>query len=78
MDPILSKKYEFKFEGYTDETQMTEINQMQADMTVHSTMNDLLKQVRKKTLNTPAADLPMNQAFWAVVEKNYTQVRIGI
>jgi hypothetical protein len=76
MDPILATKYEFKFEGYTDETPLTEVNQMQADMTVHATMNELLKQVRKNRLDTPAADLPMNQAFWALVEKNYTRGEI--
>lgn len=76
MDPILAEKYEFKFEGYTDETPMTEVNQMQADMTVHATLNELLKQVRKNRLDTPAADLPMNQAFWALVEKNYTRGEI--
>ncbi len=76
IDIILSEKYEFKFMGYTDQTPLTEVNQMQAEMSVHATMNDLLKQVQKNKLDTPAADLPMNEAFWAIVEKNYTRGEI--
>lgn len=69
-------KYRFVFTGYTDETPQTEIAQMQAEMTVWKTMNDLLQQSQKEKLKTPAADLPLNQAFWALVEKNYTRGEI--
>lgn len=76
IDPSLAKKYIFKFVGYTDQTPLTEINQLQAEMTVHSTMNDILKQVQKNKIDEPVADLPMNQAFWALIEKNYTRGEI--
>ena len=69
-------KYRFCFTGYTDETPQTEIAQMQAEMTVWKSMNDLLMQSQKEKIKTPAADLPLNQAFWALVEKNYTRGEI--
>jgi hypothetical protein len=76
LDKKLSSKYRFVFTGYTDETPQTEIAQMQAEMTVWKSMNDLLTQSQKDKINTPAANLPMNQAFWALVEKNYTRGEI--
>jgi hypothetical protein len=76
IDKKLADKYQFVFTGYTDETPQTEIAQMQAEMTVWKSMNDLLIQSQKTKLDTPAADLPMNQAFWALVEKNYTRGEI--
>jgi hypothetical protein len=76
IDKSLAEKYRFIFTGYTDETPQTEIAQMQAEMTVFKSMNDLLIQSQKEKLKTPAADLPMNQAFWALVEKNYTRGEI--
>lgn len=76
IDKNLSDKYKFIFTGYTDETPQTEIAQMQAEMTVFKSMNDLLNQSQKEKLNTPAANLPLNQAFWALVEKNYTRGEI--
>jgi hypothetical protein len=76
IDKELAKKYRFSFTGYTDETPQTEISQMQAEMSVWKTMNDLLVQSQKSKLDTPAANLPLNQAFWAVVEKNYTKGEI--
>jgi hypothetical protein len=76
IDKNLSDKYKFMFTGYTDETPQTEIAQMQAEMTVWKSMNDLLIQSQKERLKTPAADLPLNQAFWAIVEKNYTRGEI--
>jgi hypothetical protein len=76
LDQNLADKYKFVFTGYTDETAQTEIAQMQAEMTVWKTMNDLLVQSQKEKLKTPAADLPLNQAFWALVEKNYTRGEI--
>ena len=76
IDQELANKYKFVFTGYTDETAQTEIAQMQAEMSVFKSMNDLLIQSQKEKLDTPAADLPLNQAFWAIVEKNYTRGEI--
>lgn len=76
IDKMFGEKYKFVFTGYTDETPQTEIAQMQAEMTVYKSMNDLLIQSQKSKLDTPAADLPLNQAFWAIVEKNYTRGEI--
>lgn len=76
IDPALAEKWKFVFTGYTDESPQTEIAQLQAEMTVHSTMNDLLTKVEKKKLDAEVADLPLNQAFWALVEKNYTKGEI--
>ncbi len=76
IDPELAKIYKFTFTGYTDETAQTEIAQMQAEMTVWKTMNDLLTQSQKDKIKSVAADLPLNQAFWALVEKNYTRGEI--
>lgn len=78
--PALSKelaaKYKFVFTGYTDESAQTEIAQMQAEMTVWKSMNDLLVQSQREKIGEAIADLPMNQAFWAIVEKNYTRGEI--
>jgi len=76
IDKNLASKYRFIFTGYTDETPQSEIAQMQAEMSVFKTMNDLLVQSQKEKIKTPAADLPLNQAFWALVEKNYTRGEI--
>jgi len=76
IDKSFGNKYKFVFTGYTDETAQTEISQMQAEMTVWKSMNDLLVQAQKQKLDTPAANLPLNQAFWALVEKNYTRGEI--
>lgn len=76
IDKSLGDKYKFIFTGYTDETPQTEIAQMQAEMTVWKSMNDLLIQSQKEKMKTPAADVPLNQAFWAIVEKNYTRGEI--
>jgi hypothetical protein len=76
LDNNLALKYKFVFTGMTEETPQTEIAQMQAEMTVWKTMNDLLKQAQKDKIDEVAADLPLNQAFWALVEKNYTRGEI--
>lgn len=76
IDPIYAKKYKFQFEGYTDETPQTEIALLQAEMTVNKSMNDLLMAARKAKIKHPVGDLPMNQAFWALVEKNMTRGEI--
>lgn len=76
IDPEYASKYRFQFEGYTDETPQTEVALLQAEMTVNKTMNDLLTAARKPKIKHPVGDLPMNQAFWAVVEKNMTRGEI--
>jgi hypothetical protein len=76
LDKALSLKYKFIFTGMTEETPQTEIAQMQAEMTVWKSMNDLLKQAQKDKIHEVVADLPLNQAFWALVEKNYTRGEI--
>jgi hypothetical protein len=76
VDKALSAKYKFVFTGMTEETPQTEVAQMQAEMTVWKTMNDLLLQAQKEKIKEPVADLPLNQAFWALVEKNYTRGEI--
>ena len=45
-------------------------------MTVWKSMNDLLQQSQKDKINEKVADLPMNQAFWALIEKNMTRGEI--
>jgi len=76
IDKSLAGKYKFVFTGMTEETPQTEIAQMQAEMTVWKSMNDLLQQAQKDKIGEAAADLPLNQAFWALVEKNYTRGEI--
>lgn len=76
IDPMYAKKYKFQFEGYTDETPQTEVALLQAEMTVNKSMNDLLMAARKAKIKHPVGDLPMNQAFWALVEKNMTRGEI--
>lgn len=73
LDPELSKKYKFKFVGYTDDTPMTDISLRQAQMTVFSSMNDLLQNENKDKIKHPVADLPLNQSFWALVDKMMTK-----
>lgn len=76
IDPEYVKKYKFQFEGYTDETPQTEVALLQAEMTVNKSMNDLLIAARKPKMEHVVGDLPMNQTFWALVEKNMTRGEI--
>lgn len=76
LSPELAAKYKFEFVGYTDETPQTQVAQLQAEMTVHSSMNDLLKASQKSSIKEPGADLPLNPSFWALIEKNYTRGEI--
>lgn len=73
LDPKLADKYEFKFTGYTDETPQTNVALLQAEMTVHSTMNDLLRSAGKKRIDHSIFDLPLNQNFWQLVDKLLTK-----
>jgi hypothetical protein len=76
IDPKLAERYKFEFVGYTDETPQTQVAQLQAEMTVHSTMNDLLRATQKEIIKQDAADLPLNAAFWSLVERNMTKGEI--
>jgi len=76
LDKDLAAKYEFKFVGYTDETPQTNVALLQAEMTVHSSMNDLLHQAGKESVKHPVYDLPLNETFWNLVEKNMTKAEI--
>lgn len=73
LDKTLAERYKFKFVGYTDDTPQTDISLRQAQQTVFASMNDLLKNEDKKPLNHPVADLPLNQSFWALVDKMMTK-----
>lgn len=76
LDRELAAKYEFKFTGYDDDSPQVQVAQLQAEMTVHSSMNDLLRSAGKETMRHPIADLPLNQTFWELVEKNMTKGEI--
>jgi len=76
IDKTLGDKYKFVFTGLTDETPQNEIAQMQAEMSVWKSMNDLLQQAQKDKISEHIADVPMNSAFWALVEKNMTRGEI--
>ena len=76
ISPELASKYKFEFTGYSDETPQTQVAQLQAEMTVHSSMNDLLKAAQKDSIKEPGADLPLNAAYWALIEKNLTRGEI--
>ncbi len=76
LDKELAKKYVFTFTGYTDETPQTEIAQLQAEVSVYKSMNDVLRQTQKDPIPHKIADLPLSAAFWALVEKNYTRGEI--
>lgn len=76
IDKEMATKYEFKFTGYDEDTPQVQVAQLQAEMTVHSTMNDLLRAAGKETMRHEIADLPLNQTFWQLVEKNMTKGEI--
>jgi hypothetical protein len=76
IDSEIAKKYKFKFTGFNDDTPESNVAQLQAEMTVYSSMNDLLKESGREKMDHPAADLPLNQAFWELVEKNMTRGEI--
>ncbi len=76
LDKELAAKYEFKFTGIDEDSPQVQVAQLQAEMTVHSTMNDLLRAAGKETMRHEIADLPLNQTFWQLVEKNMTKGEI--
>jgi len=76
IDKELASKYEFKFAGLDDESPQTNVALQQAQMTVFSSMNDLLRSEGKEPIKHAAANLPLNQTFWALIEKNMTRAEI--
>jgi len=76
IDPEIAKKFKFKFTGYDDTTPESNVAQLQAEMTVYSSMNDLLKASGREKIDHVSADLPLNQAYWELVEKNMTRGEI--
>ncbi len=76
IDEKLAAKYRFEFVGYTDETPQTQVAQLQAEMTVHASMNDLLRSAQKNPIKHKIADIPLNTAFITLVEKNLTRGEI--
>jgi Phage portal protein len=76
IDPEIAKRFEFKFTGIDDESAQTNVALQQAQMTVFSTMNDLLRGEGKEPIKHEVANLPLNQTFWQLVEKNMTRGEI--
>ncbi len=76
IDQKLADKYRFEFVGYTDETPQTQVAQLQAEMSVHATMNDLLRAAQKNPIEHKIADIPLNAAFITLMEKNMTRGEI--
>jgi len=73
INPKLAEMYMFKFIGLNSETKQQEITRLQAEMTVHSTLNDLLQQVKKDKLSKEVgADVPLNNIWWAMVKECMT------
>jgi len=82
LDKKLAKDFTFKFLGYSDETPQQSVALQQAQMTTFASMNDLLRNEERQILlgkdekPLAIAEIPLNQAFWAIVEKNYTRGEI--
>lgn len=76
LDEELARKYKFVFTGYTDETPQAEIAQLQAEISVWKSMNDVLRQAQKDPLPEKIADLPLSAGFWGLVERNMTRGEI--
>jgi len=73
IDPALSEKYLFKFTGLQGETRQQEITRLQAEMSVHCTLNDILKQVKKDPLKAElGGNVPLNQIWWAMIKETMT------
>lgn len=73
LDKGFSEKYMFKFIGLQSENRQQEITRLQAEMTVHSTLNELLTQVRKDPIDVKlGGTLPLNQVWWGMVKELLT------
>lgn len=73
MNKKLAGMYMFKFVGLDSENRQQEVTRLQAEMTVHCTMNDILQQVKKPKLEKEVGgDLPMNAIWWGMVKELLT------
>jgi hypothetical protein len=73
ISPALHAKYLFKFIGLRSETKQQEVTRLQGEMSVHATLNDLLKQVKKNPMSVDmAGDVPLNQLWWSIVKETIT------
>lgn len=74
IDKEASKKYMFKFVGLEIESKQQEVARLQAEATVHASLNDILQQVNKPPLAKDlAADVPLNGA-WITLLKSLRTV----
>jgi hypothetical protein len=73
ISPELANKYLFKFVGLNSENRQQEITRLQAEMSVHASLNDLLRQVKKDPLGDDVGGtLPLNQLWWGMVKECMT------
>lgn len=73
INPGFAQKYMFKFVGLQSETRQQEIARLQAEMSIHASLNNLLTQVKKTPLPKElAADIPLNMIWWGVVKELLT------
>ena len=73
LNPELAKTYMFKFIGLQSETRQQEVARLQAEMSIHSSLNELLTQVKKTPLPKGlAADIPLNMIWWGVAKELLT------
>jgi len=76
IDKSFTDIFEFRFTGMDDDNEQVFLANQQAAMTIYSSMNDLLHETGRSTMKHPIADLPLNQNFWGLVEKNMTRGEI--
>jgi hypothetical protein len=73
ISPDLANKYMFKFIGLQSETKQQEITRLQAEMSVHASLNDLRRQVKKEPLDkSTAAEIPLNALWWNTAKELLT------
>ena len=73
ISPALHDKYLFKFIGLNSENKQQEITRLQGEMSLHATLNDLLRQVKKDPLSIDmGGNVPLNQAWLGIVKETIT------
>lgn len=73
LSPDLAKMYMFKFVGLQSETKQQEITRLQAEMSVHGSLNDMLRQVKKDAISKDlAGDVPLNGLWWNLAKELLT------
>lgn len=75
-DKEIANTYRFKFVGHEDDTEQQDVALRQAQSTTFASMNFLLGVEEMDKIKHPIADVPLNQAFWALCEKNMTRGEI--